>query len=45
MAIPPAFLAGTDITMLTIGAISAQTTVAYARTNLIARTALNPTHC
>jgi hypothetical protein len=44
-AIPPALLAGTDITMLTIGAISAQTTVANAPAILIAQTALNPTPC
>ena len=44
-AIPPALPAGTAITMLIIGAISAQTTVANAPAILIAQTALNPTPC
>ena len=44
-AIPPALLAGMVITMLTIGAISAQTTVANALAILIARIVLSPTPC
>ena len=44
-AIPPVFLAGTDITMMAIGAVCAQTTVENAPAILIAQTALNPTPC